>query len=399
MPFVREELLTHALAPHYETLRRIPNRRVLEKSELFQTVRPDLERILNGVERCDAVPSPSQFGDRLKVVAWNIQRGQKLESLIRAFERDENLAQADVLLLCEVDCGMARSHNRNVARSLADRLNMSYAFGVSYLVLEDDIGENPDHQANTLALAGSAVLSRLPLGRVINVDVPELRDKFSSSEKRLGKKRALVAEVLHSSGKMAVAACHLDSNASSSQRAEQLRSIIDAAESLGHSRVLLGGDLNTTTYDVSSGFALVRNLLHKVFTLGFAGAIAHYLTPEKRYERPIFELLTARHYQLDGYNDRAHGTMNFDLNDPYAIEKTRRHVGRFFTALLIRLLRPWNGCVPAKLDWFAGKGLLPAAPRVVDPRDDSGRPASDHAAIVVELLLSSAAAPGAHEGI
>ena len=106
------------------------------------------------------------------------------------------LRTADVLMLSEVDNGLGRSHNRNVARELADALGMSYAFAVSYVTLEDDHLENPEGRENTLALAGSAILSRAPIRRVINADLPELRDKFSSSEKRLGKKRAVIEDAL-----------------------------------------------------------------------------------------------------------------------------------------------------------------------------------------------------------
>src|SRR5437660_1181902 len=98
-------------------------------------------------------------------------------------------------------------------------------------------------------LDGTAILSKLPIARVVNADLPELRDKFSSSEKRLGKKRALVAE-LDAGAPLVVACGHLDSNASPAQRALQLGALLACAESFGRERVLVGGDFNTTTYDL-----------------------------------------------------------------------------------------------------------------------------------------------------
>src|SRR5262249_16896989 len=148
----------------------------------------------------------------------------------------------DLLFLVEVDCGMARSGNRHVARELAESLGMSYGFVVSYLALEDDIGENPDGCENELALAGLAVLTRVPLLAVASIDLPELRDKFPSSEKRLGKKRALAARVQVSDGALDLAVVHLDSTASPRQRARQLRSVL---EHLPAGRALVGGDLNS----------------------------------------------------------------------------------------------------------------------------------------------------------
>jgi endonuclease/exonuclease/phosphatase family metal-dependent hydrolase len=363
--------------PHYQALRKIRTRRELLRSELWQQIGGEVERVCAAVEKFDA-SAARPLGDRVRVVAWNIQRGRKFEALLGALQNDAILKSADVLLLAEVDCGMARSQNRHVARELARALGMSFAFGVSYLVLEDDWGENPDGAHNQLALAGVAVLSRAPIDAVENVDVPELRDKFSSSEKRLGKKRALVCRI----GKLTVAACHLDSNASPAGRARQLEAIVDSAErTAGDGPILVGGDLNTTTYDLASAGALAKNLIHKLLVTGFRETVNQYMTPEKRYEKPVFEVLRAHRLAVDEFNDRAHGTLHFDINDEYAIQKTRKLVGGLLTRLLAYKLRPWNGRVPARLDWFAGRGLSPLATFTVENQ------ASDHAAIVVDIAL------------
>ncbi len=134
--------LGHELAPHYAALRAIRKRRALEASPLWAEIGGEVTRVLDGLERGDrsgTMPSRS-----LRAVAWNIQRGTALPELRAALTADPELARADVLLLSEVDIGMGRSHNRNVPRELAEALGMSYAFAVSYLVLEDDHLENPD---------------------------------------------------------------------------------------------------------------------------------------------------------------------------------------------------------------------------------------------------------------
>ena len=357
------------------------------RSELWQTIGAEVERVCSAVE-LHAHPGARPLERSARVVAWNIQRGRRFEALLGALRDNPTLAAADVLLLAEVDCGMARSANRHVARELAAALGMSYAFGVSYLVLEDDWGESVDGVANELALAGTAVLSRAPIEAVENVDVPELRDKFSSSEKRLGKKRALVCRIA-GTRPLTVAACHLDSNASPRGRAQQLESIVAAGERLARDgggsdgALLIGGDLNTTTYDLASPLALARNLVHKLFVTGFDETVRQYMTPELRYETAVFDVLRAHGLAVDGFNDRQSGTLHFDINDEYALQKTRRLVGGALTRLLVRKLRPWNGRVPARLDWFAGRNVTPVAASTIDPRPV----ASDHAAIVVDLSL------------
>jgi len=279
---------------------------------------------------------------------------------------------------------MGRSGNHHVARELADALGMGYAFAVSYIALEDDYGENEAGLASTLALAGNAILSRAPFVRAINADVPAVRDKFSSSEKRLGRKRAVVASIATAAGPVTFAQAHLDSNADTKQRSMQLAAILRDAEALGHP-VLLGGDLNTTTYQYSSALRLARDLLHKLVVTGFAGTINNYLTPERRYESPMFAMLAERGYTVEGFNARGGGTIRYDFNEPYAIQKVEKAVGGLLTRWLTRRLKPWNGVVAAHLDWFAGRGLRASSPQVVRLAKPA---ASDHDPIVVDIAIS-----------
>jgi endonuclease/exonuclease/phosphatase family metal-dependent hydrolase len=392
MAFARVEPVQHTIHAHYRALRAIRTRKALERSALWAEIGGEVRRVLEGVERGDwgpapppAVPAPR--GRPLRAVAWNIQRGARLDDLRRAVVAPP-FAGADLLLLSEVDVGLGRSGNRNVARELADALGMSYAFGVSYLALTDDFGDDAAGLENTLALSGAAVISRHPIARVENVDLPEIRDKFHSAEKRLGKKRALLAEIALPDGPLAVAACHLDSNASPAQRAHQLGAVLDSVDRSGVTRALVGGDFNTSTYDISSTLALARDILHKLLVVGLRATIDQYMTPEKRSERPVFDLLRARDFAVDGFNDRSTGTYFYDLTDPYILDRSRKLVGRALTRLLLRLLRPWGGCVPARLDWFAGRNVTPVAAAVERPRAAAdGRPLSDHAAVIVDVAV------------
>jgi endonuclease/exonuclease/phosphatase family metal-dependent hydrolase len=375
--------LEHGLARHFDELRAFRTRKQLVRSELWRRISADVERVLDGLEyRNAAMAAP--LDTTFRAAAWNIQRGAHLDRLISALRDDPTLSRADVLLLSEVDHGMGRSCNRHVARELAEALGMGYAFAVSYIALEEDFGENDAGLASTLALAGSAILSRAPFVRVINADVPAVRDKFGSSEKRLGRKRAVVASIATTKGPVTFAQVHLDSNANTRQRVTQLAAILDEADHLGGDGgpVLLGGDLNTTTYQYSSTLRLTRDLLHKLLVTGFRGTVDNYLTPDRRYETALFDSLAARGFVVDGFNERGGGTIRYDLNEPYAIAKVEKAVGRALTRWLARRLRPWNGVVAAHLDWFAGRGLRASAPRVVRL---PGPAPSDHDPIVVDL--------------
>ena len=137
MSFARVESVQHEIQKHYRALRAIRTRKALERSALWAEIGGEVKRVLDGVERGDRAPAPrpGPRGRALRVVAWNVQRGARLDDL-RGAVLTPPFADADLFLLSEVDVGLGRSGNRNVARELAESLGMSYAFGVSYLALD-----------------------------------------------------------------------------------------------------------------------------------------------------------------------------------------------------------------------------------------------------------------------
>ncbi len=151
------------------------------------------------------------------------------------------------------------------------------------------------------------------------------------------------------------------------------------------SPILVGGDLNTTTYDASSPLALLRDLLHKLFVTGFNRTVEGYMCPELGYDRPLFDVLARYGFSIEGFNDRGPGTYWYDVMSPYAVQKLHSKVGRWPTALLQRRLRPWNGVVPARLDWFLGRDVQPVGSAVIDLRKQGEPPISDHSPISVDI--------------
>jgi endonuclease/exonuclease/phosphatase family metal-dependent hydrolase len=397
MRWLRSQPLDHDLAPHYAALAAFRDRRALHASALWRRIGAEVARVLSSVERgdIDTPPPPWRPDGRLRVVAWNIQRGGRFAAMATALRTDPILRAADVLLLVEVDCGLGRSGNRNVPRDLALALGMSYAFAPSYLTIHDDWGENPERTPNTTALAGTAVLTRWPIRAARNLDLPELRDKFSSRERRLGKKRALLVEI-DGPGRRPwhLAACHLDSNASPADRVRQLVAVLDAVD---HAQgdgplstpALVGGDFNSSTHDLSSGWAMTREALRALFVRGLGRTVARYMRPEASEERGLFEELAERGFSIDGFNDLAAPTYHYDFADPYARQKLRRLGGPALVWLARRLLRRWQGRLPAHLDWLAGRGLRTVEACVVTPQDESGTPVSDHAAVTCEVELAA----------
>src|SRR5262245_57613510 len=95
MSFARLEALRHEIHAHYPALRAIRTRKALEQSALWADIGGEVRRVLDGVERGDRGPPPpvsivaapppvpASRGRALRAVAWNIQRGARLDDLRR----------------------------------------------------------------------------------------------------------------------------------------------------------------------------------------------------------------------------------------------------------------------------------------------------------------------------
>jgi len=87
--------------------------------------------------------------DSIKVVDWNIDRGLKLGGTIEFLAG----AKADIILLQEVDVNCRRTRHVNVAREIAQKLEMNYVFGREFEELTQGSKTSP-------AYHGQATLSR-----------------------------------------------------------------------------------------------------------------------------------------------------------------------------------------------------------------------------------------------
>lgn len=385
--------LTHELGAYYPHLASIRTRAELTRDKLHQRLRGEIERVVHGFEWDLRAPSNATASprDQVRAVAWNIERGKRFEPLLGAMHDHELLRGADLFLLNEVDIGMGRSENRNVPRDLARALGLRYVFANSHLVLSPGDSAERDHgRPNTLALHGNALLSRFPLRRFEAVTLPEYSDKFHALEKRLGQKRALLCDVLLPDGPLTIAVVHLDPFSSPRHRARQLGKVLRRIAQREPARVLLGGDLNTTTYDFGTTLGLLANLTHKFGRFGFNGTIEQYMKPEAIFERPLFEVLRRAGYELDAFNDKSRGTVYYDVNDPELIEKTTHYVPTVWWRWLQRKMEPLGGVVPLRLDWFAGHGVGASHATLIERAAHNGVRISDHNPIIVDLAAPTA---------
>ena len=380
-----KQLIHHSLHKYYEEIKSFKKKKDFMKSPFFALHKNEIEEVIDGLE-WDNTLSNAEPKEAIRVVTWNIERGKQLEGIIQFFKEDKELSEADIIIAIEVDNGMGRTSNKNIAQKLAEELKMNYCFSPSYLVLgKGAVGETNHNVPNTESLHGTAILSKYPIKAALGVKVPPVKEVFHSSEKRLGTKKGLVAEVEIGTKTIAVGGIHIDLSSTFLDRANQLATLLDAFPTADVH--VVGGDFNCSTFDLRNKAKVASQIIKKFCTIGFRRSIEHYMTPEAKFDKPLFDALLEKGFDYDTYNDKETGTLYFDVTDMLTNEKSKTFVPRWLLKELHRRVKPWNGCVPLKLDWLAGKGAKVTKAKTIRLSKKNGVMLSDHNPIFVDLLV------------
>ncbi len=99
-------------------------RQKLLRTEFFREHADALMNVGYALEYEPAPPleGPSSPRDFLRVTSWNIQRGHAIDGIKAFLQEHAILRYADIILLNEVDLGMARSGNRHVAAEIVQNV-------------------------------------------------------------------------------------------------------------------------------------------------------------------------------------------------------------------------------------------------------------------------------------
>jgi endonuclease/exonuclease/phosphatase family metal-dependent hydrolase len=391
--------LDHHLQPYFNALAQFSSIKKLEASALYSQLGTEIERVLNGLAQGDFAPAPSQRKSRsdsrpdlIKATAWNIERGVRPASIIRVFKEHPQIKESDLLLLTELDYGMARTSNRFVAREIAEALSMNYAFAPCYLALTKGNGsETRVTGENTQALHGNALLSRYPLHGAHSLALPNGKDKLHGVEKRLGCQRAVIAEVEHPSGMLRAVSLHLDAHSTQKHRRQQMQLVLDHLESLQPALpVLIGGDWNTSGYNSKRAVYAIAGFWRRVM-MGVSHVLKnHYVHPERWFERELFRELERRGFNYRDFNEDGVGTLHYDAQNIAVHQNLSDWVPAWCFRFLHWSLREHQGRASLKLDWFTGKDISAAPghpPKVVGNLNDAEGALSDHDAIVLSFKL------------
>jgi hypothetical protein len=167
----------------------------------------DVVEVENGIADPASCPLDTRAELPLRVVEFNAERGRHwLQAVPLLQELD-----ADVIILNEMDIGMARSGQQHTTRLLAQALGMNYAWGLEFVELTRGNKQEQEATAgleNSMGLHGNAILTRCTIVDPLVVRGDDIAPYFSNQatftnaygyEKRLGGRMALLVRI-HGSG-------------------------------------------------------------------------------------------------------------------------------------------------------------------------------------------------------
>ncbi|HEY3823778.1 MAG TPA: endonuclease/exonuclease/phosphatase family protein [Bryobacteraceae bacterium] len=265
-------------------------------------------------------PAVEGVGPVLRVAEWNIEHGVNFDLIRKALsgfpeftgaaaDQAQNLREADVIVLNEVDLGVKRTDYTDIAEELARALGMNYVFGVEFVEvdrlldlgvesvrlddeelsekMQDQLRPDPDRYRG---LEGNVILSRYPIRNARILRLPVCHDWFANElkaasalergkriaskkvflerierEVRRGGRMALIADIAVPeipSGSATVVSVHLENKCKPGCRAKQMDAVLASIRG-AHHPVILGGDLNTSGSD-GTPTSFRRELMERV---------------------------------------------------------------------------------------------------------------------------------------
>jgi endonuclease/exonuclease/phosphatase family metal-dependent hydrolase len=390
----RAPILHKSFYPLLREFARFETTRDLERSALYRQIKPEIQAVLDEVWQEElTLPASKAVRPRspIRAVAWNIERGMCADAVAHLLRHHPELKDADILMLSELDWGMARTGNRFIARDIAEAVGMNYAFVPCYIALTKGAGiEKNVAGENEESLHGNALFSRFPLHRVHSLALPNGKDKMRGAEKRIGCQRAVIADVQYSECTFRVVSLHLDAHSSQRHRHLQMRVLLNHLETLVPKLpTVIGGDWNTTTHDASRALFSILGYFRRVL-MGVRHVVAnHYPYPERWFERRLFRELERHGFDYKALNMPGACTLHYDVRDIAANLNMGEWVPQWCFWFINWALQRTGGACAMKLDWFAGSGIQSEEPAsVISGLLEDGRPVSDHDPIVLTFLPS-----------
>ena len=189
------------------------------------------------------VEAPAEVPEVLRHVVFNIERGQTLHETIDFLNMCPDFKNMDIIYANELDDGAVRSGNCNVAYEIAKSIGMNYAYGLEFIELV-----NPN---DNKGFHGNALFSRWPIRWAKVVHMPEQYNWYYDRQKRIGARVAIVCSLDIGGREVGAVSVHLENRADSKGREAQMAVVYDEIKKsfAPDTPVMIGGDLNTNTFD------------------------------------------------------------------------------------------------------------------------------------------------------
>jgi endonuclease/exonuclease/phosphatase family metal-dependent hydrolase len=379
-----------------DRLKQFEQRSALFNSSFFAEHGKKLDAIIDRIWQQPCPDARPRLNNFLRVAQWNILRGRHLDAIVDLFNNHPLLASADLIALNEVDLGMNRTNNLNIAFELGRRLGMHALFVAEYLELTKGVGSEKNVPGeNRESLHGNALLSRYPLKNPRRLRLPSCFDTFPFWEKRYGDRVALIAEVECPTGSLLVAATHLEVRNTPACRARQFRSLLNELESGNHNLpMLIAGDLNTSTFKRGHIGYTALSLL-RLFS-SEPQAMRRLLGHPEEAE-PLFDLATARKFNFAEFNDDLPTCLT-----PLKLLDEATQLPQFMQRWVDARLARYNHQLEFRLDYLLARSLrayndgeiIDNAANVASRRAttikglvDNGAQISDHDPIICDVEL------------
>jgi endonuclease/exonuclease/phosphatase family metal-dependent hydrolase len=308
---------------------------------------------LREIETGGPAPTRAEIPHPARILFWNVERLRHLDAIAHSLQD----AAPDVMLLCEIDRGMARSGNSDRVVDLSATLAAPYAFAVEFVELDlGDVHEQASHagEENADGLHGAAILTDVSLTHPFLIRIDRRGDWFGleRTEPRVGGTIALGAVIKVQGVAVTVVNVHLESHDNPTARATDMTRLLDQVEVMAQGGpVILGGDFNTSTADRTARLADPA-----AWQATLAADPMRLLRPMDH--EPLFAIAAARGYDWQACNVADARTNRF----PKGSTRAR-----------------------AKIDWFFTRGLLASNPAILPAVQPDGTPSSDHEGLLVTI--------------
>ena len=386
-------MIDHQLSPLISQLRDFPSKSALLTSPLYQQHRSEIERVLNAIEICQRPGVSPKLTSFIRVLDWNIERGKEYRGIIDYLKSDPQVSLADVILLQEVDQGMARSDNKDIAQEISSALGMHYVFATHYLELSKgkERLEGEIAGEDLSSLYGVAILSRYPITKAWAFPIHHCEGThIFKLEPRLGNARALVAQLDVRGKPLTVVNIHFSVFTTPHCRLLQAKSLTDGLKNI-EGPILIAGDFNTTTLRRGSRLQEAYEGAKFFFTplFRYLEKITH---PER--EEPLFPWMSKAGFIYKGANLNGKITAFTKLKGLADL----KWMPDFITRVIISRLEKLGFRAPMNLDWFFLKGISPLHkgertdppsldPVALTPDLMKEKVLSDHAPLLIDLPI------------